>query len=287
MGGVAQEYRCRKGSTAPLQGVFQRSRRAECAFIDSYSWRSCKSSYSTRAADASPRRSANPTTLRMRTVRSSPIVSTSPAFTAWPVAFSRTPLMRTWPASISAAALVRAFTTRACHNHLSRRWRSKQHHSRMDSCLEHDLRANAFRVCREGKPGTTLSDHTLALILAGGELFFQRRQFGKRRIGIDRALAFARRRAGRELPVRRPAIAFVAAALFATAMVATTPGLALVLVGVPALAGKAFAGGAALVVASFAHRRTIGWCRRGFDRRIRAGFTEIIAVVAPSAAVTL
>ena len=34
--------------------------------------------------------------------------------------------MRTWPASTSAAALVRAFTTRACHSHLSRRWRSKQ-----------------------------------------------------------------------------------------------------------------------------------------------------------------
>src|SRR5713226_9781160 len=47
---------------------------------------------------------------------------------AWPGAFSRTPLMRTWPASTSAAALVRAFTTRACHNHLSRRWRSKPHH---------------------------------------------------------------------------------------------------------------------------------------------------------------
>src|SRR5580692_1152887 len=74
----------------------------------------------------------------MRTVRSSPIVSTSPAFTAWPGALSRTPLMRTWPASTSAAALVRAFTTRACHNHLSRRWRSKQHHfeDRTDHILE-------------------------------------------------------------------------------------------------------------------------------------------------------
>src|ERR1700722_4491938 len=35
--------------------------------------------------------------------------------------------MRTWPASTSAAALVRAFTSRACHSHLSRRWRSTQH----------------------------------------------------------------------------------------------------------------------------------------------------------------
>src|SRR6185437_6936695 len=64
----------------------------------------------------------------MRTLRSSPTVSTSPVLTAWPGAFSRTPLMRTWPASTSAAALVRAFTTRACHSHLSRRWRSKRHH---------------------------------------------------------------------------------------------------------------------------------------------------------------
>src|SRR5664279_254338 len=36
--------------------------------------------------------------------------------------------MRTWPASTSSAALLRAFTTRACHSHLSRRWRSKRHH---------------------------------------------------------------------------------------------------------------------------------------------------------------
>src|ERR1700722_17145031 len=35
--------------------------------------------------------------------------------------------MRTWPAATSAAALVRAFTKRACHSHLSRRWRSTQH----------------------------------------------------------------------------------------------------------------------------------------------------------------
>src|SRR5882672_7521565 len=241
MGGVAQEYRCRKGSTAPLQGVFQRSHRAECAFIDSYSWRSCKSSYSTRAADASPRRSANPTTLRMRTVRSSPIVSTSPAFTAWPGAFSRTPLMRTWPASISAAALVRAFTTRACHNHLSRRWRSKQHQfeDRPDArsaCFAHDHWKN--KACWPGNPRTTLRyrghsvpDHALALVLAvGGELLLERRQFGKRRVGIDRAFAFARRRGGGELPMRRPALALVTPAFVAAAVVAPTARFALVLV---------------------------------------------------------
>src|SRR5882762_2133978 len=98
----------------------------------------------------------------MRTVRSSPIVSTSPAFTAWPGAFSRTPLMRTWPASISAAALVRAFTTRACHNHLSRRWRSKQHQfeNRPDArsaCLEQHHSTN--EIVDPEKTGTTLRDH--------------------------------------------------------------------------------------------------------------------------------
>jgi hypothetical protein len=28
--------------------------------------------------------------------------------------------------------------------------------------FEHDLRANAFRVCREGKPGSTFPDHALS-----------------------------------------------------------------------------------------------------------------------------
>src|SRR5260370_19915338 len=62
----------------------------------------------------------------------------------------------------------------------------------------------------------------LALILAiGGELFLERRPFGKRRIGGDRTLAFARAGAGGVLPVRRAPVraliasAFVAAAQFA------------------------------------------------------------------------
>src|ERR1019366_4202922 len=118
----------------------------------------------------------NPTTLSRRTVRSSPMVRTSPALTAWPGAVSRTPLTRTWPASTRAAAELRAFTTRACHNHLSRRWRSKRHHR------------------EEG------------LVLGvGGELFLQRRQFGEGRIGIDRAVALARGGAGGVLAMRRPA----------------------------------------------------------------------------------
>src|SRR5580704_18572135 len=123
----------------------------------------------------------------MRTLLSSPIVSTSPALTASPGAFSRTPLMRTWPASTSAAALVRAFTTRACHNHLSRRWRSKQ-------------------VQRSTR---------LTILAAGGELLLERRQLCEWRIGIDRTIAFARGGGGGELPMRRPAVA--AALVTATA----------------------------------------------------------------------
>src|SRR5438445_7925622 len=54
-----------------------------------------KSSYSTRAALASPRRSENPATFSTRTLLSSPMVSTSPSLTACPGDFSRVPLMRT------------------------------------------------------------------------------------------------------------------------------------------------------------------------------------------------
>src|SRR5882672_11251528 len=123
----------------------------------------------------------------MRTLRSSPIVSTSPAFTACPGAFSRTPLMRTWPASTSAAALVRAFTTRACHNHLSRRWRSKQHHWKTDRYFGLSSDASSRH-----EPAPTLDhvrgrlspENALAVLAVGSELFFQRGQLGKRRIGV-------------------------------------------------------------------------------------------------------
>jgi hypothetical protein len=133
-----------------------------------------------------------------------------------------------------------------------------------------------------------MTERSLALILAiGGELLLERRQFGKRRIGIDRAFAFARRRGGGELPMRRPALALITSAFVAAAIVASTAGFALVLVRFPALARKALAGRAALVVTWFANRRTFRRSRCGFDRRIAAGFAEIVAAVAPSAAVTL
>src|SRR4051794_29676025 len=69
------------------------------------------------------------------------------------------------------------------------------------------------------------------LLAAGGELFLERGQFGERRIGIDRALALARRRTGSVLPVRGAAcgavtIAFRLAGEFA--LVAAVAGLAFI-----------------------------------------------------------
>src|SRR3977135_3316705 len=242
--------------------------------VNSYSCRSCKSSYSTRAADASPRRSANPTTLRTRTLRSSPIVSTSPALTGWPGAISRTPLMRTWPASTSAAALVRAFTTRACHNHLSRRWRSKQHQFEqwigiLLFLLTRFLYANRYPPRIASGAGFRLK--RLAVLAVGGELLLESSQFGKRRIGVDRTLALARRGAGSELPGARPADwGFVSSPFFASALLA--PALEFTLV--PALALKTLARRTALVLARFAHRRAIR-CRRGGVRRRARGGGEV------------
>src|SRR3954452_831078 len=99
--------------------------------------------------------------------------------------------MRTCPASTSAAALVRAFTTRACHSHLSRRWRSK---------------------C----PLET------SILAVGRELLLQRRQFGERRIGIDLAVGVARWGAGSERPQRWTTVAPVAATPLVAALIAAT-----------------------------------------------------------------
>src|ERR1700687_926917 len=81
---------------------------------------------------------------------------------------------------------------------------------------------------------------TLWLVLAvGGELFLERRQFGKWRIGIDRTIALARGRAGGILPVRGPAVAAalvaIAPAFVATALVATAAEFAAILIPIPAL----------------------------------------------------
>src|SRR5215813_12154183 len=83
-----------------------------------------KSSNSVRALSAPPRRSAKPTILSTRTPRSSAMVTTSPALTARLAASTRWPLRRTCPDPASAAAAARVRTTRACHSHLSMRWRS-------------------------------------------------------------------------------------------------------------------------------------------------------------------
>jgi hypothetical protein len=55
---------------------------------------------------------------------------------------------------------------------------SSNRHPTLIFLFEHDLRANAFRVCREGKPVPTFPDHALARIararrLALDDLFDQ------------------------------------------------------------------------------------------------------------------
>src|SRR5207253_4794634 len=144
------------------------------------------------------------------------IVKTSPIFTLCPGVASRAPLMRTWPASTSAAAEVRAFTTRACHSHLSRRCRS--------NCSLEVYPCDAFSWTANHCP---LRLKTLWLFLPAGELFLQRRQFCKRRVGIDRTIAIAWVRARRPLTVRGARVALVTAALVASAEI-TAAALALV-----------------------------------------------------------
>src|SRR5689334_22286233 len=100
----------------------------------------------------------------MRTARSSAIVTTSPARTGWLVALTRSPLSRTLPPSTSAAAAVRVRTTRACHSHLSMRWRSVRSHPFVMAGLD-----------------PAIQDFALLAFL---ELRLQRGKFRKRRIGI-------------------------------------------------------------------------------------------------------
>src|ERR1700752_3323444 len=79
----------------------------------------------------------------------------------------RAPLRRTWPEPTSAVAALRVFTTRACHSHLSIRWR-----------------------CWASPP--------VWLLLVTFELRLERRQLGERRIRIRllAAAALVRRRPG-------------------------------------------------------------------------------------------
>src|SRR6202790_2567869 len=121
----------------------------------------------------------------------------------------------------------------------------------------------------------------LAILAVGGELLLERSQFGKRRIGVYGALAFARAGARGVLPVRGPAIgALVASAFFAAALVAAAAKFALVPVRFPALvlvpALKALARLVDLVLARFANRRrAIGARgRHALDRCIGTGVAE-------------
>src|SRR4051812_26693936 len=123
-----------------------------------------------------------------------------------------------------------------------------------------------------------------ALILAPrGELFLEGRQFGERRIGIDRALAFARRRAACILPVRGAAtgtaavaIAFRLAGEFA--LVTAVAGLASI------FALETLARRASFFLARFANRRCAfggnGNTRR-LGRGIAARFSKILVALAP------
>src|ERR1700737_4784698 len=137
------------------------------------------------------------------------------------------------------------------------------------------------------RPGRLWLENALAILAVGGELLLERSQFGKRRIGVDRTLALARGRAGRVLPVRRPALgAFITATFFAAALVAPTRKFALgpvvfpALVVIPAFALEA--------LARFANRRAIGGgLRNGFGRRVGAGFAELVVTLAPSAPLAL
>src|SRR6476659_7003078 len=204
--------------------------------------------------------------------------------------------MRTWPASTSAAAEGRAFTTRACHSHLSRRCRSN---CSLEACPVDAFSWSANRCALRSK--------TLWLFLPAGELFLQRRQFCKWRIGIDRTVALARRRAGRPLTVRGTAVALVAAALVASAEITaaalalvavTTTLVAIALVAikfvaaitVAALAFEALARRTALTcfLACFSRRCALNSCRRRsrcIGRHALARFAKLI--VAAATAMTL
>src|SRR5438477_8260533 len=62
----------------------------------------------------------------------------------------------------------------------------------LDLLFEHDLRANAFRVCREGKPVPTFPDHALVYFAWGCFRDFVSRPGGsppKPRPGHTRSLA--------------------------------------------------------------------------------------------------
>src|ERR1700710_580592 len=128
------------------------------------------------------------------------------------------------------------------------------------------------------------------LLAAGGELLLQRGQFGERRIGIDRALALARRRAGRVLPVRRAAtgaaavaIAFGLAGEFA--LVAAVTGL------VSIFALETLARRTTLVLARLARdcRRAFGGddSARGLSRRIAARLSKLLVALAARTSVPL
>src|SRR6185436_15972049 len=136
-------------------------------------------------------------------------------------------------------------------------------------------------------------------LAVAGELFFQRRQFCKWRIGIGRTVALARCGTGRPLPVRGAAIALAAlvasaeitaAALTLVAATTTLVAVALVAielvaaVAVAALALDALAG--RTVLTHFSRRCALSRHRgsHSLRRRALARFAEVIT---PATAMTL
>src|SRR4051794_24817533 len=154
---------------------------------------------------------------------------------------------------------------------------------------------------REGSKSCFRRDAKVAItsrclvLAAGGELVFQRRQFGERRVGVDRAVAFARAGAGGVLPMRRSAVgplvtsalvapALVAAAFITRSLVAPAAEFRLVLVALETLTRLM----RPLIAARFARRSAFGnWGRCALRRRIRAGLAELVVTPASSGPVGL
>src|SRR5262249_11567936 len=114
------------------------------------------------------------------TRRSSAMVMTSPTRTARLAASMRAPLTRTWPEPASSAAAERVRTTRACHSHLSMRWRS------MRLALAHVL---------IGEPVSTFPEHALTPLLGIRlQLLLEGRELGEWRVRIRLLVAAFLRR---------------------------------------------------------------------------------------------
>src|SRR5262249_12511833 len=97
-----------------------------------------------RSAGARPRFSQKPSPRTTLAVRRSKRVTTSPWRTGWLETVRRLPFTRTKPAAARAAAAGRVRTIRACHSHLSIRWRSSSWVQVLKTGLCHSVPASAL-----------------------------------------------------------------------------------------------------------------------------------------------